>query len=117
MTGAGGQASGTLDFYEVHYYNTWNGANVQPPFLNNVSHWNLDKPVVVGEFWTDTTDGVAAANLYTTLYTNGYAGAWAWQYANSDNPGPADGTSTKWPAMQTPMQNLLNADPTALTCP
>jgi len=72
---------------------------------------------VIGEFWTDATDGVAAADLYTTLYSNGYAGAWAWQYVSADNPPPVDGTVTTWPAMQTPMNNLKSAHAADLTCP
>jgi hypothetical protein len=71
---------------------------------------------VIGEFWTDTTDGVQAADLYTTLHTNQYAGGWAWQYANVDNPPPMSGASTIWPAMKTPMDKLLAAAPADLTC-
>jgi hypothetical protein len=117
LTAAGSKANGTLDFYEVHYYNTYNGASANSPFLHPQTYWGLDKKVVIGEFWTDATDGVAAADLYTTLYSNGYAGAWAWQYVSVDNPPPADGTVTTWPAMQTPMNNLKSAHAADLTCP
>lgn len=117
LTAAGGKANGVLDFYEVHYYNTWNGANAYSPFLHPSSYWGLDKSVVIGEFWTDTTDGVAAADLYTNLYSSSYSGAWAWQYANVDNPPPSSGASTIWPAMKAPMDKLFNAHPADLTCP
>jgi hypothetical protein len=117
LTGAGSKANGTLDFYEVHYYNTYSGASANSPFLNPVSYWGLDKQVVIGEFWTDLTDGIAGDDLYTKLYDNQYAGAWAWQYANVDNPGPMSGASTIWPAMQKPMNNLKTAHPADLTCP
>lgn len=117
LLAAGSKANGTLDFYEVHYYNTWNGANAFSPFLHPVSYWGLDKKVVIGEFWTDLTDGVAAADLYTNLYGNQYSGAWAWQYVSPDNPGPTSGAVTIWPAMQVPMNNLKTAHAADLTCP
>ena len=124
LKAAGGQANGTLDYYEVHYYDNWGSvgaADPVSPFDYTASSWNLDKPILVGEFWTVASpelDGgsLAANSLYTTLYANGYKGAWAWQYANADNPGPTSGASTKWPAMQAPMQALETADPTALQC-
>ncbi|MET0793545.1 MAG: cellulase family glycosylhydrolase [Polyangiaceae bacterium] len=117
LVGAGSKANGTLDFYEVHYYNTYSGASANSPFLHPVSYWGLDKKVVIGEFWTDATDGVAATDLYTNLYGSDYSGAWAWQYVSVDNPGPTSGASTIWPAMQTPMNNLKTAHAADLTCP
>jgi Cellulase (glycosyl hydrolase family 5) len=117
LLAAGSKANGKLDFYEVHYYNNWNGANAYSPFLHPVSYWGLDKNVVIGEFWTDVTDGVAAADLYTNLYGSAYSGGWAWQYVSPDNPGPTTGAITIWPAMQVPMNNLKAAHPADLTCP
>ncbi len=117
LTTAGSKPNGTLDFYEVHYYNTYSGASANSPFLHPASYWGLDKKVVIGEFWTDATDGVAAADLYTNLYGNEYAGAWAWQYVNVDGQPPASGAMTIWPAMQTPMNNLKAAHAADLTCP
>jgi hypothetical protein len=124
LKAAGGMANGTLDYYEVHYYDNWGTvgqADPVSPFIYMASSWNLDKPIVIGEFWAVASpelDGgaIAANSLYTTLYSNGYKGAWAWQYANSDNPGPASGASTQWPAMQAPMQALETAHATALQC-
>ncbi len=103
LMAAGGKPTGTLDFYEVHYY-TINGPAVSP-FKNPASHWGLDKKLLMGEFYALDTDGVAAADLYTYLYTNGYNGAWSWQYLTDDMAG----TSTKWPTMKVPMQNVYNA--------
>jgi len=116
LTTAGGKANGKLDFYQVHYYNTYSGANANSPFTHPQSYWGLDKKVVIGEFWTDTTDGVQAADLFTTLHSNQYAGAWAWQYVSVDNPPPMSGASTIWPAMKAPMDKLLAAAPADLTC-
>jgi hypothetical protein len=135
LTADGGLATGTLDFYEVHYYDNWgpsssaNGASaVVSPFTHNASYWNTgdSKPIVIGEFYAIETNGVPAADLYTNLYDGGYGGGWAWQYENADNPPPSidlDGAlvpvdaGTVWPAMQVPMQNLLTAHPSAVTCP
>lgn len=132
LMAAGGRSKGTLDYYEVHYYDNWGspgGAESVSPFQYPASHWGLTdgKPIVIGEFWDiDTYDNgtstiIPSANLYTTLYTNGYAGAWAWQYANPDNPGPADypnnSEQTTWgPLMQTSIQNLYSADTAAVEC-
>jgi hypothetical protein len=124
LKAAGGMANGTLDYYEVHYYDNWGTvgqADPVSPFIYTASSWNLDKAILVGEFWAvaspELDGGTFAANsLYTTLYSNGYKGAWAWQYANSDSPGPASGASTKWPAMQAPMQALETAHAADLQC-
>jgi hypothetical protein len=104
LMAAGTKANGTLDFYEVHYYAS-NGTSVSC-FLNPASHWGLDKALVMGEFFAQTTDGVATNSLYTNLSGAGYSGAWAWSY-NAD---------VKWPAMQAPMQALYSADKSAI-CP
>jgi hypothetical protein len=120
----GGKSNGTLDFYQVHYYDNWGsvgGANRVSPFVYPASHWALDKPIMIGEFWDVDSPGpsnatIKGADLYTTLYTNGYQGAWAWQYANADNPPPTSGDPTQWPAMKTAMQNLFTAHPADLAC-
>jgi Cellulase (glycosyl hydrolase family 5) len=114
LQAAGGRAQGTLDFYEVHYYDNWNGSEVVSPFTHPQSYWNVDKKIAIGEFWATTTNGVAAADLFTQLYDGGYSGAWAWQYANDD--GSNAGMSTKWPSMQVPMQKLYTAHPAELEC-
>jgi hypothetical protein len=116
LVAAGGLAGGTLDFYEVHYYAA-NGAKVSP-FANPASHWGLDKPIVIGEFYALAQDGVAATDVYTSLYNGQYGGGWAWQYLSNDaNNTSNGGVSTKWPAMQAPLQALLATDPSALACP
>ncbi len=97
LAAVGGRPKGTLDFYEVHYYSV-NGTS-NSCFLHPASYWGLDKRLVMGEFFAQTTDGVAQADTYTYLYTNGYNGAWAWSY-DADN---------RWPSMQVPLQNLYAA--------
>jgi hypothetical protein len=112
LMAAGGKSTGTLDFYEVHYY-TVNGANYSC-FTHPASHWGLDKNVVMGEFYAISTDGVNGPDTYTSLYNNGYNGAWAWNYETNDD----GNTMTDWPTMQAPMQNLWNAQMATLAaCP
>jgi hypothetical protein len=106
LVAAGGKANGTLDFYEVHYYES-NGTQYSC-FLHPASYWKLDKKLVMGEFFAAATDGVTQDNTYTYLYSNGYNGAWAWSY-ESDMP---------WPSMQTPMQDLYSAQTATVgSCP
>ena len=118
LIAAGGMANGTLDFYEVHYYESNNpmGKTTYSCFANPASHWGLDKNVVMGEFWAVTTDGVNGSDLYTSLYNNGYNGAWAWNYETNDDNG--GNPMTAWPTMKTPMQNLYTAQMATLNaCP
>jgi hypothetical protein len=39
-----------LDFYEPHYYNNEGDGGRWSPFHQPASHWNVDKPIVIGEF-------------------------------------------------------------------
>ena len=106
LRSVGGKQNGTLDYYEVHYY-TSNGTS-NSCFTHPASYWALDKKLVMGEFAAAATDGTALADLYTKIYSTGYSGAWAWSY-------DAD---WKWPAMQTPMQNLYTAQKATIdSCP
>jgi putative NIF3 family GTP cyclohydrolase 1 type 2 len=106
LAAAGGMATGTLDFYEVHYYES-NGIQYSC-FQHPASYWKLDKKLVMGEFFAATTDGVSQDDTYTYLYSNGYNGSWAWSY-ESDMP---------WPSMQVPMQDLYNAETATVgSCP
>jgi hypothetical protein len=108
---AGGRVAGFLDFYEAHYYPSDGTSN--SPYLNAASTYGLDKPLVIGEFDALDTDNVSAANLYTTIHSNGYAGALAWKYLQRDS---LQGDNS-WPSMQVPMQNLYSAAPTDVDCP
>jgi Glycosyl hydrolases family 2, TIM barrel domain len=91
LVAAGGDADGYLDFYMGHYYPEWQDATLSP-FHNPASHWNMDKPVLIGEFpakgWSSSTTGPSSGQpLKTTktiedafayAYANGYAGAMSW---------------------------------------
>jgi hypothetical protein len=112
LTSVGGKATGTLDFYEVHYYQV-NGSS-DDVFSYPRSYWNLtDKKLVIGEFAAYATDSspVAVNDTYTYLFSNGYDGAWAWSYTEGNS-------NYKWPSMQTPMQNLYTAQKATIdACP
>lgn len=78
---AGGDQKGTLDFYTVHYYD-WAGIAMSP-FHFPYSYWNLDKPLVVAEFYVQDTFGITYEKLYRKLFDTGYAGAVDWGWDNS----------------------------------
>ncbi len=79
LIAAGGDPKGTLDFYEVHYYD-WQSAGITP-ILHSASTWKLNKPLVVGEFFLpDNVAGVSYQNVYKTYFQEGYAGALVWQW-------------------------------------
>ena len=114
---AGGDPKGTLDYYNVHYYE-WAGTDLSP-FHHDKSRWGLDeKPVVVGEFFMGTGDDdekndaiydVSYEDLYTTLYDRGYAGALGWQWFDH---GRRDGElSVNWPRMLENMQTMQSEHP------
>jgi hypothetical protein len=88
LRAAGGKQNGTLDFYEVHYYDaneSQASGTALSPFGHPAPYWGLDKKLVIGEFYAVTTDGVRTNDLYTNLYNSGYNGAWAWQYNDGGN--------------------------------
>ena len=118
LVAAGGDPLGTLDFYNVHYYE-WAGTALSP-FHHDYSYWGLDKPLVVAEFFMGTgtddgnpnaTYGIPQQDLYTTLYSRGYAGALAWQWYNY--PNGAEGV-VNWPRMLTAMQSIAARYPDAV---
>ncbi len=83
---AGGDTLGTLDFYQVHYYD-WGGTALSP-FHHPASYWNLDKPIVIAEFSAKGPyAGVSTEQAYEFLYQNGYAGALSWTWTNHDGHG------------------------------
>ena len=112
LTTAGGKATGTLDFYEVHYYKV-NGSSVNV-FANPRSYWGLsEKKLVIGEFaaYADDTSPVAVNDSFTYLFDKGYDGSWAWSYTEGNS-------NYKWPTMQTPMQSLYDAQKATVgACP
>jgi mannan endo-1,4-beta-mannosidase len=83
LIAAGGKTSGVLDFYQVHSY-SWNGNFGQyAPFKVNAASYNLNKPLVLGEFSEDLGDGhggggMTSVQLSQYAANNGYVGGWGW---------------------------------------
>ncbi len=87
LISAGGKATGTLDFYQVHYY-PQHFSNDRNPFAHPASYWRVDKPIVIGEFpagdWMNPASGTKykseMKNIDAVKYAfeNGYAGTMAW---------------------------------------
>lgn len=107
LKSVGADADGTLDFYMVHYYG-WNGPS-NSPFKKSASAWSVDKPLVVGEFasnsWSQSTassstmqDAEKIDTLLENLYKNGYAGGLFWQY-QKDSDAWMEGFPTASPSM------------------
>ncbi len=78
LINAGGDPDGTLDFYTVHYY-SWAGTGLSP-FHHPFSTWELNKPLVIAEFFMEDAFGVPYQDLYEKLYYTGYAGALSWSW-------------------------------------
>jgi hypothetical protein len=93
---AGGEAKGTLDFFQTHYYPYYQDDAISP-FVNTAAQmattYGYDsKPMIIGEFpasgWkgdTYTTNMAAKTQIsteecYRKAFDGGYAGALAWQY-------------------------------------
>lgn len=96
LKAAGGDNDGFLDFYMVHYYPEWQDQTLSP-FQNPSSNWNMDRPILIGEFpaksWSTgyvypdgnspkTTKTITDAFNYA--YSNGYVGAMSWAMTQSD---------------------------------
>ena len=77
---AGGDTNGYLDFYTVHYYD-WAGT-ARSPFQYPCSYWQLDKPLVIAEFYPPPYCNYCGDTPYENLYENGYAGALTWSWTD-----------------------------------
>ncbi|XP_045603001.1 mannan endo-1,4-beta-mannosidase [Procambarus clarkii] len=78
---AAGGSGAEIDFYQMHSYD-WQGAwTTGAPFTVAASDYNLDKPIVIGEFSSACAAGTSLPDLFEYAYTKGYSGAWTWHYA------------------------------------
>jgi hypothetical protein len=86
LIAAGGDSSGTLDFYQAHYYTDFTAE--QNPFSHSASYYGLEKPIIIGEFSANIADEYPSPELpYQLLYAAGYAGAWSWTWTGHDGNG------------------------------
>jgi len=96
LIAAGGDSLGILDFYQIHYYPRWYDEDYSI-FHHPASYWQLDKPILIGEFQakglTDLGYGYKPKTTMTTeeayiyAYQNGYAGCLAWTWTGHDGHG------------------------------
>lgn len=111
---AGGDPLGTLDFYTVHFY-SWAGKRLSP-FHHHANHWQLDKPIVVAEFYAkEDLWGVSRYDLYPTLHERGYAGALGWQWV--DHAKNRDNNRESWPVILQNIKTLQTLHPEAVLLP
>jgi hypothetical protein len=93
LIAAGGEATGTLDFYQAHFYPE-HQTSAENPFEHPASFWGHGKPIIIGEFWAAgwnketypayKVPTMTPVQAYQYAIANGYAGAMSWQYI-SDN--------------------------------
>lgn len=83
-----------LSIYQVHSYADSNGVFDQySPFLHQYQDYQLDKPLIVGEFSAVSTLGKwTPPQMYKYLACNGYTGGWGWQENGSgfDSDSPSE---------------------------
>lgn len=94
LVAAGGEATGTLDFIQAHFYPEHQGSS-DNPFEHPASFWGVNKPIIIGEFWAagwnkETYSAykvptMTPQQLYTYAIKNGYAGAMSWQYRGDND--------------------------------
>lgn len=122
LIAAGGDALGTLDFYQVHYYPSNFDVSLSP-FHRPADWWQLDKPIVLGEFPSRAIDENDAPSYTTTeayqlAYNYGYAGAMAWDYIGFDGGSfETSKAGIMYLAENYPEDININIDPTLINNP
>ncbi len=114
---AGGEANGTLDFFQTHYYPYYQDDAVSP-FVNTAAQMATtygydNKPMIIGEFpasgWKGDTytssmaakTEISTEECYRKAFDGGYAGALAWQYIGDKTESQFGGyTYTIEPALE-----------------
>jgi mannan endo-1,4-beta-mannosidase len=91
VAAADGDVLATLDFYEPHYYDNEGDNGAWSPFHHPASHWQVDKPIVIGEFHTLEPlnllgEVIEPRDMCQRLADYGYAGGWPWQWNEHREP-------------------------------
>jgi hypothetical protein len=82
-----------LDFYQVHWYDRWDAA---APLERPVSEWDLDRPLLLGEFPTQNSARLPEA-IVEVSKQSGYCGALAWSVLGTDHASGIDLDGGKTP--------------------
>jgi hypothetical protein len=80
-----------LDFYQVHWYDRWDDA---APLDRPITEWNLDRPLLLGEFPTRNSARLPEA-IVEASKNSGYCGALAWSVLGTDRSSGIDLDSEK----------------------
>lgn len=114
LIAAGGDPLGVLDFYMIHYY-PQHFPTSQSPFHRHVSHWQLDKPVVIGEFpslgISKGTLSLTTEQAYNYAIENGYAGALSWTMTGHDGNGGLPESRQAMLNLQAAYPDIINIIP------
>lgn len=85
IAAADGDPLATFDFYEPHYYDNEGDGGAWSPFHHPASYWEVDKPIVIGEFYALEPlsllgEVIHPRDMCRRLRDLGYAGGWPWQW-------------------------------------
>ena len=75
-----------LDFYQVHWYDRWNAV---APLERPVPEWDIDRPLLLGEFPTRNSARFPEA-IVESSKKSGYCGALAWSVLGMDRSSDID---------------------------
>lgn len=94
LINAGGEATGILDFYNIHYY-AWAGDDGSP-FVNNFDQYSLDKPTIIAEYYPNNNNNYKErTQLANILRDNGWHGSLSWSLSDAEDASKQDGLAQK----------------------
>lgn len=104
MAAGGEDAAGVLDYYQVHSYPDQAPGTPEggfPPFAANATIYQLDKPLIIGEFAHSKCkgNGCTVASLYNWAYTREYQGCWGWSMNSWKGTDGGDGEADILPGL------------------
>lgn len=75
---AGGLSEARLNVYQIHTYDFLFFYLPGDPFLVDAGLYNVDKPLIIGEFSQKKGGMMTSQEQFTWAYNHGYSGAWSW---------------------------------------